>query len=222
MSNIISYFKNPALLELALIHKSYCNEHSGLESNERLEFLGDSVLSIVISDRLFRLFPHSPEGELTSRRSNLVQTITLSRKAKLLELDQMLKLSRGEEDTGGRTNVGLLANTFESVLGALFLDGGLIVCKKYLTDIFSDEEILADGDLKDPKSLLQERSQAAGFGTPIYKTLSAQGPDHAKLFEIEVMVNNKSAGCGHGHSKQKAQTEAAVAALAKLFPENSI
>ena len=113
MSNIISYFKNPALLEPALIHKSYCNEHSGLESNERLEFLGDSVLSIVISDRLFRLFPHSPEGELTSRRSNLVQTITLARKAKLLELDQMLKLSRGEEETGGRTNVGLLANTFE-------------------------------------------------------------------------------------------------------------
>lgn len=206
----------------ALIHKSYCNEHPGLESNERLEFLGDSVLSIIISERLFRLFPKSPEGELTSRRSNLVQTSTLARKAKLLELDKMLKLSRGEEDTGGRTNVGLLANTFESVLGALFLDGGLAVCRKYLTDIFSDEEILADGDLKDPKSLLQEKSQASGFGTPIYKTLSAEGPDHAKLFEIEVMVNNKSAGKGLGPSKQKAQTEAATAALAKLFSENSI
>ena len=201
----------------ALIHKSYCNEHLGLESNERLEFLGDSVLSVVISNRLYKLFPNSPEGELTSRRSNLVQTSTLAIKAKLLGLDKKLKLSRGEEDTGGRTNVGLLANTFEAVLGALFLDENLMACEKYLTETFPDSEILADGDLKDPKSLLQEKSQAAGFGTPIYKTLSAQGPDHAKLFEIEVKVNNKSAGCGHGHSKQKAQTEAAVAALAKLF-----
>ncbi len=205
--------------EQALIHKSYCNEHPGLESNERLEFLGDSVLSVIISDRLYKLFPTSPEGELTSRRSNLVQTSTLAIKAKTLRLDKKLKLSRGEEDTGGRTNVGLLANTFEAVLGALFLEEGLMACQKYLLEIFPDAEILADGDLKDPKSLLQERSQSAGYGTPIYHTILAQGPDHAKEFVIEALINNSQAGIGQGPSKQKAETEAAVAALAKLFPD---
>lgn len=205
------------LSKQAFIHKSYCNEHPGLESNERLEFLGDSVLSVVISERLYKLFPGSPEGELTSRRSNLVQTSTLAIKAKLLGLDKKLKLSRGEEDTGGRTNVGLLADTFEAVLGALFLDEGLTACQKYLLEIFSDSEILADGTLKDPKSLLQEKSQAAGYGTPIYRTVMAEGPDHAKKFIIEALVNNLQAGVGQGPSKQKAQTEAAIAALAKLF-----
>lgn len=218
MLDFKSFFKNSTWLNRALVHKSYCNEHPGTTSNERLEFLGDSVLSLIISTRLFVLFPEAPEGELTTRRSLLVQTVSLYEKAKLLGFDKELKLSRGEEDTGGRSNVGLLANTFEAVLGALFMDSGLDICNKYLLSVFPDSELLVNPQLKDPKSLLQEKSQAAGFGTPIYKLVSSEGPDHARNFVIEAIIDNKSAGTGSGSSKQKAETQSAITALDKLFP----
>jgi ribonuclease-3 len=205
-------------LERAFVHKSYCNEHPGLASNERLEFLGDSVLSLLISERLYVLFPDSPEGYLTARRSHLVQTTTLARKSKDLGFDKLLLLSKGEEDSGGRQNIGLLANTFEAVLGALFLDEGIEACRKYLQEVFPDRELLAEVELKDAKSLLQEKSQSKNMGTPVYKTLQANGPDHAKTFEIEVVIDGKQAGTGSGSSKQKAETAAASDALAKLFP----
>lgn len=208
---------NPKKLATAFIHKSYCNEHPGLASNERLEFLGDSVLSLLISERLYVLFPSSPEGYLTARRSHLVQTTTLAQKSKDLGYDKLLKLSKGEEDSGGRQNIGLLANTFEAVLGALFLDSGIDDCREYLREVFPDAELLAEVELKDSKSLLQEKSQSKNMGTPAYRTLHAKGPDHAKTFEIEVIIDGRQAGVGQGSSKQKAETAAATDALAKLF-----
>jgi ribonuclease III len=218
MKSPADYFNNPANFQAALVHRSYCNEHLGIPSNERLEFLGDAVLSLIISDRLYRMFPELPEGELTSRRSYLVQTSSLAAKSKLLGLDQQLLLSRGEEDSGGRSNTSLLANTFEAVLGALFLDSGIASCYVYISHVFPDEELTAQTQTKDPKSLLQEQSQAHGWGTPIYKTLSASGPDHAKHFVLGVIVNGKEVAQGSGTSKQRAETEAAKMALDKLFP----
>ncbi|KKS32545.1 MAG: Ribonuclease 3 [Candidatus Amesbacteria bacterium GW2011_GWA2_42_12] len=201
----------------SFIHRSYCNEHPGEQSNERLEFLGDSVLSLVISHRLYQLLPNSPEGDLTSRRSHLVQTTTLSTKAILLGYDKKLKLSKGEEESGGRTNPGLMADTFEAVLGALFIDEGLEACRKFLTEVFPDTELTADIQTKDPKSLLQEKSQAAGMGTPTYETVEAVGPDHAKKFTIAVVLAGKRVVTGTGNSKQRAETDAAGNALSKLF-----
>lgn len=220
MKPIADYFKKPELLAQAFCHRSYCNEHAGTQSNERLEFLGDSVLSLIISHRLYLLFPNLPEGELTNRRSNLVQTITLSQKSILLGLDKHLLLSHGEEESGGRKNFSLLANTFEAVLGALFLDSGIEACYRYLTDVFPDSELSLEYQPKDPKSLLQERSQSNGWGTPVYKLISQTGPDHAREFKLSVTVNNEEVAIGNGTSKQRAEADAAKIALRILFPGN--
>lgn len=217
--NLSDFIKDKNLLTQSLTHRSYCNEHPKFSSNERLEFLGDSVLSIIISDRLFRLLSDSPEGELTSRRSHLVQTSTLAEKARQIGLPSQLLLSRGEEDSGGRENTGLLANTFEAVLGAIYLDGGIDRCHKFLDQIFPDAEITSDNlKIKDPKSLLQELSQAKGWGTPAYTTISSNGPDHAKTFTLSVSVNGHPIASGSGPSKQKAEIAAATLALQQLFP----
>ena len=217
--NLTDFIKSEGFIKLAFTHRSYCNEHSGLTSNERLEFLGDSVLSLVISDRLYRLLPDAPEGELTARRSYLVQTTSLAAKSLELGFDQKLLLSKGEEDSGGRKNPGLLANTFEAILGAIFLDSGIEACYRFLDEIFPDSDILSEKiKIKDPKSLLQEKSQAAGWGTPIYDTVEAIGPDHAKQFTISVTVNGTSQAQGTGPSKQKAERDAAALAIQKLFP----
>lgn len=212
-----SLFTQPELLTQALTHRSYCNEHKSLPHNERLEFLGDAVLSVIISARLYHLLPHQPEGELTSRRSYLVQTPSLAAKAKLLGLSGQILLSKGEEDSGGRENPGILANTFEAVLGALYLDSGFVACQDYLLEIFPDSDLTSDAITKDPKSLLQEKSQSSNWGTPSYTLLSASGPDHAKKFSVSVTLNDQEF-VGEGTSKQRAQTQAASAALAKLFP----
>lgn len=217
MKAIGQYFSSPSRLRPALVHRSYCNEHAGEESNERLEFLGDAVLALVISHRLYQLLPDSQEGDLTARRAQLVQTTTLALKATDLKLDTQLLMSRGEEETGGRTNPSLLANTFEAVLGALFLDQGLAACYAFLQDVFPDTELLDSHTAKNAKSLLQELAQAKGLGTPEYQTVSATGPDHAKTFVVAAVVGNKSVATGTGNSKQKAEVEAAQAALVKLF-----
>lgn len=218
ITNIPSLFHHPDLIDLALTHRSYCNEHPRHQSNERLEFLGDSVLSLIISHRLYRLLPLLPEGELTSRRSLLVRTSSLASKALELGLNSLLKLSKGEEDSGGRNNPSLLANTFEAVLGALFLDSGLPACEHYLSQIFPDSALVADTSTKDAKSLLQENSQSRGWGTPNYHLVSSSGPDHAKLFTVEVNLGPNRTIQGTGSSKQRAETDAATAALAKFFP----
>lgn len=218
MISVSSRFTSQDLFTQALTHRSYCNEHGHLESNERLEFLGDSVLSVIISDRLYRLLPHQPEGDLTSRRSYLVQTTTLALKSKLLGLDTQLRLSRGEEESGGRQNPGLLANTFEAVLGALFIDSGISACYDFLSKVFPDEELTSeDLPTKDDKSLLQELSQAKGWGTPVYTTTNSSGPDHAKKFTVSVILGNSKTATGNGTSKQRAQNSAAEHALKKFF-----
>ncbi len=216
--NLTDFISDPVIFQEALTHRSFVNEHTGTRHNERLEFLGDSVLSLIISDRLYRLLPDSPEGELTARRSHLVQTATLATKSVSLGLDRQLLLSRGEEDSGGRTNTGLLANLFEAVLGAIFVSSGISACTRFLEIVFPDSEMLSDETgVKDPKSRLQELSQSQGWGTPLYKTITISGPDHARQFEIEVSVNNRPVGIGSGPSKQKAETLAAAAALKTLF-----
>ncbi len=199
----------------AFIHRSYVNEHPGTSSNERLEFLGDSVLSLIISSRLYRLLPNLPEGQLTARRSFLVQTSTLAAKARELKLDEKLLLSAGEEQSGGRSNPSLLANTLEAVLGALYLEKGLSTCEKYLTEIFPDTELvnMSPSQVKDPKSLLQEIAQAKGLGTPQYKTISVSGPDHAREFTVAVFIGSRQLATGQGNSKQRAEAAAAAAAL---------
>ncbi len=202
----------------AFVHRSYVNEHPGQQSNERLEFLGDSVLSLIISTRLYNLFPNLPEGQLTARRSYLVQTTTLAQRAKQLGLDKQLLLSAGEELSGGRTNTGLLANTFEAVLGAMYLEDGLSACEEYLLEIFPDSELLnlAPSQVKDSKSLLQEKAQSQNLGTPVYKILSSEGPDHARKFTVAVSVNGKQLATGQGTSKQRAEAAAATAAVAVI------
>lgn len=202
----------------ALTHKSYCNEHPGTLSNERLEFLGDSVLSLIISTRLYKLLPHLPEGELTNRRSYTVQTTTLAEKSKQLGLDKLIRMSNGEEESGGRQNPSLLADTFEAVLGAMYLIDGLPACEKYLMDIFPDSWLTGPLPTKDPKSQLQELAQSHNLGTPTYTTIQAHGPDHAKTFTVAVIIDHQSITTATGSSKQRAETEAARAALAKLFP----
>ncbi len=210
----IPNFVSNDLLTHALTHRSYCNEHPERKSsNERLEFLGDSVLSLVTSERLYQLLPESPEGELTNRRSWIVQTGSLAEKAKLLGLDAALLLSKGEEESGGRQNTGLLANTFEAVLGALFLDQGLAKCHEFLVEVFPDEELVTLAQIKDPKSLLQEKIQSQGQTTPVYKIISSTGPDHARQFVVAVFVGDKEIGRGEGTSKQRAESAAAAAAL---------
>ena len=158
--NLASLFHEPNNLKSALVHRSYCNEHPGISSNERLEFLGDAILSFVISHRLYRLLPDITEGELTNRRSYLVQTSTLSQKALSLGLDKMLLLSRGEEDSGGRSNPSLLANTFEAVLGALYLDSGLPTCETYLTRFSQIQFLPAIFPPKTPKAFFRKNPKA--------------------------------------------------------------
>ncbi len=219
MTTPSDFFKNPTNYQSAFIHRSYCHDHPDTASNERLEFLGDSILSTVISHKLYELFPLLPEGELTGRRSRLVCTDSLAQKALELGLDQQIKLSKGEEDSGGRKNPSLLANTFEAVLGALFLDSGYSACVKYLSEVFPDLELSQVKEfIKDPKSLLQEKTQSQSWGTPQYDIVSAIGPDHSKTFTVKVTINNKIISEGVGSSKQRAETEAARAALAILFP----
>lgn len=220
MKPVSSYFKNPQNLQAALYLRSYCNEHPGIASNERLEFLGDSVLSLVMTHRLYNLYPNVPEGELTGRRSLLVQTTTLAEKARLLGLDELMLISKGEDELGGRTNPSLLADTFEAVLGALFLAEGLPICYEYLTQIFPDTEIQSLKEIKDPKSSFQELAQAKGLGTPSYQLLESFGPDHAKTFISAVLLAGKQYATGTGKSIQKAETEAAKSAMVKLQPSS--
>lgn len=210
-------FKNPNLKEAAFIHRSFLNENPDLKltSNERLEFLGDSILSFLISDYLYQRFPQYTEGDLTSIRSALVRTETLASLAKRLDLGSKLKLSRGEEESGGKKNPSILANTAEAFIGALYLDQGLKAVEKFLKIHLLPEldKIIQTQSFKDPKSTLQEVIQEKKQATPVYKILKSEGPDHAKVFEVGAFVGEKLLGLGKGKSKQKAEQEAAKIAL---------
>ena len=213
-------FKNSDLLENAFIHRSYLNEHPGwkLGSNERLEFLGDAVLEFLTSEHLYKTYDQEPEGRLTAYRSSLVKTETLAALARDLDFGSKLKLSRGEEDSGGRESDYLLADTFEAFLGALYLDQGAPACQKFLEETLFPKikEIIATKAYQDDKSLLQELAQEKQNFTPIYKVLDEWGPDHHKTFKIGVIIRGKQEGVGEGSSKQRAEVAAAENALEKL------
>ncbi len=215
MTDIATYFKNKDLLELALTHKSWVNEHSKVrESNERLEFLGDAILEFIVSEYIFTLFPDKEEGYLTALRANLVNTKNLAEVAQKLNLGKKIYLSKGEEEGGGRTNRSILADTVEATIGALFLDGGIIMAKKFIkTNLLDDVQSKTTQPLKDAKSRLQEFVQAKGLRAPTYKVVSETGPDHDKSFTLEVVVDGGSWAKGVGKNKGEAAQDAAENAL---------
>lgn len=207
------------LLKQALTHRSYLNESEELKtSNERLEFLGDAVLELVVSEFIYKNYPQKSEGKLTKLRSKIVCTETLGLLAQRLSLGQFLLLSKGEEASGGRENPSLLANTFEAVIGALYLDQGKKAVANFLEKIlFSQlEEVLEKSSPEDFKSQFQELIQAKEQPTPIYKLISTSGPDHKKVFKVAVLVDKQVIAEGMGPSKQKAEQEAARTALEKI------
>ena len=215
----IPQIKNKKLLEEAITHRSYLNEvKEKVSSNERLEFLGDSILSFIVSDYLFNKYPTFNEGKLTNLRSLLVNTKMLASLAKECDLGSHLRLSKGEEESGGRNNQSLLADSFEAYLGAIFIDQGLEEAKKfiYLTVIPRADEFLQKNMLKDPKSKLQEYVQSKKQGSPFYKVTLEEGPAHARQFTIGVYINEELVGEGSGKSKQEAEEFAASSALEKL------
>lgn len=212
-------FTNKILLETALTHRSALNEKNSSVniSNERLEFLGDAVLELATTRFLFDRYPEEPEGTLTAYRSALVKTETLAKIALDLGLGEQLHMSKGEEATGGRTNIGILADTIEAFLGALYLDQGLEVVVELLEKILfpNIDEIISKKLYKDAKSNLQEIVQSLGFETPTYEVITEVGPDHDKEFTVAVSVGNAVVATGSGKSKQHAQQAAARKAMKK-------
>jgi ribonuclease-3 len=210
-------FRDASLCEAALTHKSWMNETQLPErtDNERLEFLGDAVLALVTSDLLMRQFPGHPEGDLSKARAAIVNEAGLARVAEMLVLGQWIFLGRGEEQAGGRQKRSLLANAFEALVGAIYLDGGFTaafqVAEQLLAPIISDVPSAAS---KDYKSRLQELAQAKLQMAPSYAVLSEQGPDHAKTFEVAILIGDKEYGRAFGRSKKEAQQSAAELALA--------
>lgn len=209
-------FKNKKLFEQAFTHRSFLNESKQkISSNERLEFLGDSILSFVVSQYLYKAYPDYNEGILTNLRSLLVNTKSLAQMAKELGFGDLLKLSRGEEESKGRQNQSLLANSFEAYIGALFLDQGVEIVQELLSEILlpKAEYYVQNNIFKDPKSLLQEKVQSQKQNSPVYKVLNEIGPAHAKSFTVGVYVSEKLLGVGDGKSKQQAEEMAAKQAL---------
>lgn len=208
-------FNNKNLLDQALTHRSWVNEHKGQrESNERLEFLGDAILEFVVSREIYTNFPDKEEGYLTALRANIVNTTSLANVAEKLDIGSHIFLSKGEEDGGGRKNQSLLADTVEAIIGALFIDQGLPSAEEFIKkNIIVDLKKKAEEPLKDAKSMLQELVQSQSLPTPKYKVAKEDGPDHAKRFVIEVLVGTSSWGKGEGKSKALAEQEAARQAL---------
>ena len=213
-------FRNPALLAEALRHSSYANEHRGVEavSNERLEFLGDSVLGFVTAEFLFAKHPVSPEGELTRIRAALVCEQSLHEVAQGLELGKYLRLGHGEESCGGRTRPSILADATEAVIAAVYLDGGLAPASELIHRVLLDKEReeIVEEKRRDYKTVLQELVQREPNRTLVYRLAEESGPDHDKTFAFEVLLNETVVGRGEGHSKKEAEQMAARAALEKL------
>lgn len=223
-------FRDPLLLRQAFVHRSYFNEHSPsdatLADNERLEFLGDSVLGFIVSDLLYLRYPLAREGELTHLRTLLVRRETLAQLAIALDMGSLLLLGVGEEESGGRERLATLCACFEALIGAIFLDQGLDKVKEFLLPRVTAilDAIHADVMPKDPKSRLQEWAQRTFAATPRYKVVEHFGPDHAKTFVTVVTLKGQNLGVGVGNSKQDASQAAAASALhrgGQLAPEYS-
>lgn len=213
-------FRDKSLLQRALTHRSFINEHPYVEweDNERLEFLGDAVLDFIVAEYLYHRFPEMEEGELTAVRSNLVRRRTLASFARQIGLGQHLLIGSGEEMTGGRNRDAVLCAAFEALVGALYLDQGLEVTRAFVLRFVEEvlPQAVEEALHKDAKSRLQEWSQATLQITPRYVTVRAEGPDHAKVFTVEVRIGPVVAGRGTGPSKQAAAQAAAEDALARL------
>ena len=215
---LISYkFKNKNLLQEALTHRSYINENPKwkIPHNERLEFLGDAVLELAVTEALFNKFPDEPEGKLTTLRAALVNYQILAKISKKVNLEKFLLMSRGEAKDTGRAREVILANAFESLIGAMYLDSDYTTVRDLVVKIvFSEiDEVVTGGLDKDPKSLLQEYTQANLKVTPSYKLFSQNGPDHKKIFVVGVYFGDKEIARGEGLSKQEAEVAAAQKAL---------
>ncbi|NMA04481.1 MAG: ribonuclease III [Clostridiales bacterium] len=210
-------FKEMDIINEALTHSSYSNESRDKHTynNERLEFLGDSVLSTVVSEYIYSKYNNLPEGELTKVRANVVCEPSLARQAKSINLGKYLLLGKGEEVTGGRDRISILADAFEAVIGALYLDGGIKTARKFVLNMLEDSIKLAStGDLfRDYKTDLQELLQSKFDDKISYKVINETGPDHDKTFEVEVILGNKVLGKGRGKSKKEAEQNAAKKAL---------
>ena len=206
-------FKTPKLLELSLIHASYAAEspQNGLGHNERLEFLGDAVLELVVSEFLYDQFPGEPEGILTNWRSILVNAVQLAKVAKDLQLNEFIQLSRGEAKAEGALKESILANTFEAVVGALYLDQGYKAAKQFISRVLLAQldQILITAHEYNPKGYFQEEAQRRLGITPTYEVLEESGPDHTKHFVIGAYLNTQLVAKGEGPSKQQAQQDAA-------------
>jgi len=216
-------FRDGALLSEALVHSSYVNEHprDARRSNERLEFLGDSVLSLIISEALFGRHPDEPEGILTTRRAAIVSTRGLALIARRLDIGAALVLGQGAENSGERQRSSVLAGVFEAVIAAVYLDQGLEAARRFVLEATApelDAELPADV-LKAPKSRLQERAFASTGQAPSYHIVSAEGPDHDRHFVVEVAIDGKVLGQGEGSSRREAETGAAEIALEALSSE---
>ena len=214
-------FRDIGLLQNALAHSSYANErwHNSLMSNERLEFLGDSVLGMLVANYLYRTFPDRPEGELTRMRADMVCEQTLARIAGQLELGKHLLLGKGEEQGGGRSRNSILADAVESVIAACYLDGGMEAAKAFVEKFVLVTVPTQKMNNADYKTALQELVQQKKNQTLAYRLVGESGPDHDKKFTVELTLNGTVVGTGTGSSKKRAEQQAAQAAMEKLFPE---
>ncbi len=213
------HFDNLELLKRAITHKSYANEnrHLGLKDNERLEFLGDAVQDLVISEYIFNKYPNYPEGELAKIRSVVVSAPVLAKKAKEISLGKYLLLGKGEDMTGGRDRDSILANAFEALVGSIYLDQRLEVVRKFILDLLiPDINKVEKGEhIQDYKTLLQEMIQKNSNSRPEYEVVKEEGPDHNKKFTIQVNFEDQVLGIGSGSSKKEAQQNAAKDAIDK-------
>ena len=213
-------FNDISLLVTALTHRSYVNEHKehNIEHNERLEFLGDAVLEVVSSDFLYRNY-NEPEGIMTSWRAALVRTESIGAAGEKLGYEPLVRLSKGEKQGSERAHAIILADCFEAVIGAIYLDQGYHTAKAFIEKhiLTKIDQILADGSWRDPKSYFQELAQKHDGITPMYRTIKEEGPDHDKTFTVGAYVGATLKGTGTGHSKQEAQTEAAKDGIAKYL-----
>ena len=216
------HFGNISLLQNALTHSSYANErwHNSLLSNERLEFLGDSILGMLVAEYLYRTFPDRPEGELTRMRADMVCEKTLASVANHIGLGRHLLLGKGEEQGGGRSRDSILADAMESVIAATFLDGGMPAAQEFIRKFILVQTPVTKLHNADYKTQLQELVQQKKNQVLSYELIGQSGPDHDKRFEVEVTLNGKVVGQGSGHSKKRAEQDAARTAIEKLFPES--
>ena len=211
--------KNYFLVSRALTHRSYLNENrDAIEDNERLEFLGDAVLDFLVAEWLYHHYPEKPEGDLTRLRAALVYTDQLANFAKKIQLGKALRLGKGEIQAGGRDRTTLLCDAFEALVGAIYLQNGVAAVKKFIEPLLLDvvDEIYLNHLEVDSKSRLQEWAQGNGFASPVYEMISEEGPDHQKIFEMEVRINGQPYGRGKGSSKQSAEKAAARKSLLNI------